>query len=279
MINQAQYSKMKINKLSPIFYILLFFLIQPVSSLAFIMNEMTIQDTTKQDTVFVKPDSISQQIPQKRVSQDTTFQQYLKSPWNMPKSTLNQYFHEDLGDLLNYFPGIYLSDFGSSGQELGLSHHGANDKQTTLFFDGRPCYDPIYGGIDLNLIPVGFTKTITVEQGLSSPFITANAEIISLNSESYEADIPYSQVSYHKAPYGFNDIDVVFGQKVSSKINVLLGGIIKSYNGKTGSYSFEQQNFRGKVGYDLTRYWQFEYSWISNKLNRHIPNPSWKFSG
>jgi len=273
MINQFQYLKMKITELKIIIYILTFFTIQPASSLAFIINEVIVQDTTKQDTVFVKPDSISIKIPQKIVSEDTTFQQYMKSPWEMPKSTMNQYFHEDLGDLLDYFPGIYLLDFGSSGQKLGLSRHGANNKQTTLFFDGRPFYNPIYGGIDLNFIPVGFTKTITVEQELSSPFITLNAEMISLKSDSYEEDIPFSQVSYHKAPYGFSDIDVIFGQKVSSKMDVLLGGIIKSYDGKTDSYSFEQQNFRGKVEYNFLPAWQFKYLWISNKINRHVPNP------
>ncbi len=273
MINEVQYSNMKIAKLKTIFYILLFISMQPASSLAFSINKVTVQDTTKQDTVFVKPDSISTKTSQKIFSEDTTFQQYMKSPWKMSKSTMNQYFHEDLGDLLNYFPGIYLLDLGSSGQRLGLNRHGANDKQTTLFFDGRPFYDPIYGGIDLNLIPVGFTKTITIEQGLSSLFVTSNAEIISFKSDKYEEDIPYSQVSYHKAPYGFSDIDIVFGQRISKKANLFLGGIIKSYDGKTDSYSFEQQNFRGKVHYNLSPIWQFEYSWINNKINRHVPNP------
>jgi outer membrane cobalamin receptor len=266
---------MKIAKFNIILYILLFLSIRPASSLAFIIHEVTFQDTTKQDTVFVKPDTNLVKVPQKIVSEDTTFLQYMKSPWQMPKSTMNQYFYEDLGDLLNYFPGIYLLDFGSSGQRLGLSRHGANDKQTTLFFDGRPFYDPIYGGLDLNLIPVGFTKTITVEQGLSSSFVTSNPEMISLKSDNYDEDIPYSQVSYHKAPYGFSDIDIVFGQRISKKTNLLLGGTIKSYDGKTDSYSFEQQNFRGKVDYDLAPSWQFNYSWISNKINRHVPNPVW----
>jgi len=263
----------KITRLKISLYILLLLSIHPASSFAQILNDVTIPDTTKQDTVVVKPDSISIKIPPKIITDDTTFQQFMKSPWQMPESTMSQYFHEDIGDLLNYFPGIYLMDLGSSGQRLGWNRHGANDKQTTLFFDGRPFYDPIYGGIDLNLVPVGFTKTITVEQGLSSHFITSAAEVISLKSEGYNEDIPHSLVGYHKAPYGFSDIDIVFGQRISKKINLLLGGIIKSYDGKTDSYSFEQQNFRGKVDYQLTPSWQFAYSWISNKINRHIPDP------
>ncbi len=273
MIKPGQYSNIKIARLKTVFYILLLLSVQPAFSQARIINNITLQDTTKQDTVFVKPDSILKKTPQKIFSEDTTFQNFMKSPWEMSESTMNQYFYEDLGDLLNYFPGNYLLDFGSSGQSLVSSHHGANNKQITLFFDERPFYDPIYGGIDLNLIPVGFTKSITIEQGLSSHFVTSNAELISLKSANYEDDTPYSQVSYHKAPYGFSDVDVIFGQRISKKANLLLGGIIKSYNGKTNSYNFEQQNFRGKVEYDLLPACQFKYSWISNKINRHIPNP------
>lgn len=273
MIFPDQYSTNKFARLKTVFYILLLLSLQPVSSLAQIINRITLQDTTKQDTVLVKRDSILKKIPQETVREDTTFQHFMKSPWEMPRSTMNQYFYEDLGDVLNYFPGIYLLDFGSSGQSLGLNRHGATDKQTTLFFDDRPFYDPICGGIDLNLIPAGFTKSITIEQGLSSRFLASNTEMISLKSDNYKDDTPYSQVSYHKAPYGFSDVDVIFEQRISKKANLLLGGIIKSYDGKTASYSFEQQNFRGKVEYDLSPAWQLQYSWSSNKINRHVPDP------
>ena len=265
--------KSKITRLRIIFYILLSLSIVPISSLAQVIDDVTVPDTTKQDSIFVKPDSISTEIPQKIVSEDTTFLQFMNSPWQMPKAAMSQYFHEDLGDLLSYFTGINLLNLGSSGQRLGLGRHGASDRQTTLFFDDRPFYNPIFGGIDLNFIPVGFAKSITIEQGLSSHFATSNAEIISLKSGNYEEDIPYSQVSYHKAPYGFSDIDIVFGQRISKRTNLLLGGIIKSYDGKTDSYGFEQQNFRGKVDYQLAPSWQFIYTWISNKINRYLPNP------
>lgn len=270
---QFHYSKINITKFKIILSTLLLLSIQPASSLAQIIDKIIQQDTTRQDTTLVKPDSVSIRVTQKIFNEDTSFVQYMKSPWQMPKVMMDQYFHEDIGDLLNYFPGIYLQDMGSSGQRLGLSCQGAKDRQTLLYFDGRPFYDPIYGGIDLNFIPVNFIRSITIEQGLSSFFVTSNAEMVSLKSEQYQEDIPYSQVSYHKAPHGFSDIDIVFGQKISNRTNLLLGGIIKSYDGKTNAYSFEQQNFRGKVDYQLSPSWKFVYSWISNKINRHVPNP------
>jgi len=265
--------KNKNTGLNTFFYLLLFRSIGPAFSFSQVTNEVAAHDTTGQDTVSVKRDSIAIKMPQKIVRDDTTFTQYMKSPWQLQKSEMNQYFHEDLGDLLVYFPGSFMLDPGSSGQRLVWTRHGVKEQQATLFFDGRPLYDPIHGGIDLNLVPPGFTNSMTIEQGLSSPYSETNAEILSLVSESYDEDIPYSQVSYHKAPYGFSDIDVVFGQKVSSKANILLGGIIKSYDGKTDSYRFDQQNFRGKVDYQLTPSWHCQYSWISNKIKRHIPDP------
>ncbi len=264
---------MKIIRVKKICYFLYFMLMQSIASHALVISAAAVQDTTRPDTVLIKPDSILKKIPQIILHEDTTFQLHQSSMWQMSKAAMNQYFHEDLGDLLNYLPGIHQRDLGSSGQKLTVSYDGANDKQTVLFFDGHPFYDPIYGGIDLNLIPVGFTKTITLEQGVASQLITSNAEMVSLSSQSYEAEEPYSQVSYHKAPYGFSDIDAIFGQKVSQKMKLILGGIIKSFDGTTGAFSFEQQNFRGKVDYQLTPSWLINYSWISNKINRHIPNP------
>ncbi len=263
---------MIITRPKKIFYILFFALVQPVVSYALTIKALAVQDTTRQDTVLIKPDSILKKIPERIIREDTTFQKYQNFPWKMSKAAMNQYFYEDLGDLLNYFPGIYTRDLGSSGQKLGVSHDGSNDKETALFIDGHPYYDPICGRVDLNLIPVGFTNTITLERGLSTPLITSNAEMLSLSLQSYQEEEPYSQVSYHKAPYGFSDIDVIFGQRFSRKMCAIVGGIIKSYDGKTDAYSFEQQNFRGKVDYQLTSSWLFNYSWISNKINRRVPD-------
>jgi outer membrane cobalamin receptor len=56
-------------------------------------------------------------------------------------------------------------------------------------------------------------------------------------------------------------------------MTLLLGGFIKSYDGKNESQSFEQQNFRWKIEYAPSPRWNFQYSLLSNKLNRHLLNP------
>ncbi|HEX9973139.1 MAG TPA: Plug domain-containing protein, partial [bacterium] len=224
------------------------------------------------DSITVRDDSLAATIAveYKRFPHDSSFKNII---WEMPKSVINQHFYEDPGDVLHYIPGVVLFDFGSSGQELHAGFHGANNRQVSIVFDDRPLYDPAFGGFDLNFLPVAFISKLSALSGLSSPQTVSTPEIISFSSDSYGEDTPYSQVSYHKAPNGYSDIDAVFGQRISKKMTLLLGGFIKSYDGKNESQSFEQQNFRWKIEYAISPRWNFQYSWLSNKLNRHILNP------
>lgn len=225
-----------------------------------------------QDSVVVRSDSVISKLTDegKYHLSDTS---YANLTWEMPKSVINQYFHEDLGNILQYIPGVFLFDFGSSGQELQAGFHGANNRQVAIVFDDRPLFDPVFGGFDLNFLPVAFIRKLDVQPGLSSPQVFSSAEVISITSDDFSDDAPYSQVSYHKAPYGYSDVDVVFGQRISKKMTLLVGGFIKSFDGKTASQNMEQQNVRMKINYTLSPRWNFQYSLLNNKLNRHVLNP------
>ena len=229
-----------------------------------------------QDTFIVKPDSLLNQtrsIPPVIVFKDITIKSPFSSFLDMSKFNLNQHFEEDLGTFFEYIPGIFIFDRGSSGQELGFGRHGTKANQTSVFLDGRPLYDPIYGGIDLNFIPSRFIRSMTMEQGICSPLSLIHGEMVSLATEHFNEDAPYSQVGYHKAGLGFSDVDIIFGQQATRKINFLLGGIIKSFNGQSEAYNSDLQNFRGKVQYFYSPNWLLEYSWIHNKLTRRAPGP------
>lgn len=223
------------------------------------------------DSVAVKSDSLASQtrIEAKRIPHDSSFGRLI---WHMPKSALNQYFHDDLGDVLHYLPGVFLFDLGSSGQVLQAGFHGANQRQVAILFDDRPLHDPVWGGFDLNYLPVAFISKLDVLAGVSAPLAPTHPEIISIASDEYGEDVPYSQVSYHKAPYGYSDVDAVLGQRISKKMTVLVGGFIKSFDGKTTEQNFEQQNVRARIDYRLSPRWNFQYSLLNNKLNRHLLN-------
>lgn len=230
-----------------------------------------------QDTFIVKPDSLLKQsqapTPVQIAFIDTSVKSSFDSPLHLTAHDLKQYFEEDLGTILKYTPGLFLFDRGSSGQQLGVGRHGTTPAQTKILLDGRPLYNPIYGGIDLNFIPSRFIRTMTIEQGMSSPLLPVHGEIISLETKQYDDTLPYSQVGYHKAGLGFSDVDIIFGQQATRKINFLLGGIIRSFNGRSEAYNSDLQNFRGNVQYFYSPQWLMEYSWIHNKLTRRAPGP------
>lgn len=225
-----------------------------------------------QDSITVRDDSLAatKVAELKRYPPDSSFKNIL---WEMPKSIMDQHFLEDLGGLLHYLPGVVVFDVGSPGQEIKIGFHGANSRQVSVFFDDRPLYDPVFGGFDLNFLPTSFISKVSAYGGNAIPQACSNPEIISFVSDDYGEDIPYSQVSYHKGPNGFNTVDVIFGQRISQKTTISAGGFIKSFDGITASHRFEQQNFRGKIEYALSPRWNFQYSLLSNKLNRNILNP------
>lgn len=224
----------------------------------------------------VKPDSLLKLKghPAAAIAfKDTTVKSAFSSFWEKSKSHIRHHFEEDLGTYFEYAPGLFLFDRGNSGQHLGIGRHGSLPVQTHLFLDGRPLYDPIYGGMDLNFIPAQFIRTATIEQGISSPLSSVHGEMVSLTSDVFTENNPYSRVGYHKAGLGFSDVDITFGQRATRTANFLLGGIFRSYDGESAAYNSDLQNFRGKVFYFPSATWAIEYSWLHNKLARRAPGP------
>ncbi|HDP99124.1 MAG TPA: hypothetical protein ENN22_08075 [bacterium] len=187
------------------------------------------------------------------------------------KELINQIFYEDLGDILVNLPGIYLLDSGNAGQLLQLSQHGSAAQQIVLLFDNRPFYDPVYGGADLNFIPTGFVRQVQSGSDVGFDRIVSPGEFIAIRSEEYSDDLPYSQIYHHKAGLGFSDVDFVFAQPVSAKMDVLLGGTIKSFDGRENRFIYEHQNLRAKLDYHRSINWRLSYSLLHNQLERHRP--------
>ena len=89
------------------------------------------QDSTEQDTVLIKSDSLQYGFLDEITKEDSTL---FDTPWQMPEAFIIQLFPEEFGDLLLYFPGVYLVDQGNSMQELFWTRHGSNSKQTAIFW-------------------------------------------------------------------------------------------------------------------------------------------------
>jgi len=227
-----------------------------------------------QDSVIVEPDSLSKKqetIPQKITEFDSILIKDLFSPWEISKLDMNYFLYEDIGDIISTIPGVFLFDHGSAGQQLFFSRHGSSVNHVKVYLDGRPVYNPLTGGTDLNILPVGLVNELKMENNLSNYYVPNSSEILSVQSRKYEEEVPYSQIYHHKAGLGFSDVDFIFGQPIARKMNILLGGDIKSFDGRDNAYVYEHQNFRGKLEYLYSPGWRFEYSILNNTFNRSTP--------
>ncbi|MDZ7331049.1 MAG: TonB-dependent receptor [candidate division KSB1 bacterium] len=231
-------------------------------------------DSIQHDSSAIVVDSVTTFHQPPYNSADFILPQRTKTIWQISRAVMNEIFHEDLGDILIYFPGNYLDDRGTPGQRLLFTRHGASAMQTQVLFNGVPLYHPIFGGMDLNLIPPAMIDEIAMDAKLPESWRSTGSEAIFMAPIQYHEDLSYSRVGYHKAPYGYSDVDVIFASKASRKMTLILGGIIKSYEGKTDIFRFEQQNFRGRVMRQLSRRWSMDFFWNSNKLKRNLPNPN-----
>lgn len=175
--------------------------------------------------------------------------------------------YEEAGDILDLMPGFFLYDLGSAGQKLLFSQHGSSAKQSVLYLDGRRFYEPIYGEADLNFIQVEFIEQINIGSEFS-PLTAGYDETVFFQTGRYQNTIPVSKIYHHRAGLGFSDVDFSFGQRVSPKMNILVGGAIKSNDGKNSAYIYEHENLRAKIGYFYSSRWRFEYSALQNKINR-----------
>ncbi len=231
------------------------------------------KQTTPQDTVKVQIDTViisKDDLPRAPVPKDSIANIAWRTPYKIEREQINNILYEDSRDLSYHLPGVFWLDPGNAGQLLKFTRHGANSKQTALFLDNRRFYNPIYGDADVTFLPIGFIHQISVHHSLSSIEHTQHAEILSYETETYNDNIPYSQIYHHKAS-GYSDVDFVFGQPVSGKTEILVGGALRSYGGDDGVYKYDHQNLRAKIQYHHSANWRVNYSILHNNIRRLTP--------
>ena len=73
-----------------------------------------------------------------------------------------------LGDALRFMPGLFLSVWATTGQTYA-SIRGLTARQNVVFIDGRPVYDPWFGDLRLENLPIDNIAKIKVIQGPVDP--------------------------------------------------------------------------------------------------------------
>jgi outer membrane cobalamin receptor len=69
-----------------------------------------------------------------------------------------------VADALRFVPGLFLSVGGGKNPSNAVVR-GLTARQTIVFIDGRPVYDPFFGDVDLNNLPIDNIEKIKVVKG------------------------------------------------------------------------------------------------------------------
>jgi len=83
---------------------------------------------------------------------------------NIDSSTLAQYKSANLSDVLNNESGIFIKSYGM-GSMATSSVRGAGASQTITLWNGFNLNSPMNGMLDLALIPLGFSNSVSVQYG------------------------------------------------------------------------------------------------------------------
>ncbi len=70
----------------------------------------------------------------------------------------------NVGEALRFVPGLIFSEGGTKNPKLA-SLRGLGTRQYVVFIDGRPVYDPYFGDVDLNNLPIDNVALIKVVKG------------------------------------------------------------------------------------------------------------------
>jgi outer membrane receptor protein involved in Fe transport len=176
-----------------------------------------------------------------------------------------------LGDLLSYSQGLWIRDSEMLGQWASCRIRNSHVNQVLLLVDGQPINDPWTGTHNLNLVPVEMIDRIEVFPGLNPFGKTAIGGIVNVVSRNLDSYKPFTKVVYRSGKNGFSDLDVTFGQKLSSKLEIISGVLLQKYGELIPSQTYSAQKTRAKIQYRPLSNLTFRYSVLHNKYNLDLP--------
>lgn len=100
------------------------------------------------------------------VTGKTPKQQPLSTVSRVDKKKLADTSSKDLGDVMSYVSGTYVSE--GQKNESNIQVRGLSSNRLTLLVDGVPIYEPYFNSFDLNTLTVGGIESVKVIKGANS---------------------------------------------------------------------------------------------------------------
>lgn len=226
-------------------YLFLFILFPSFGLTQIVEDSISTENVIKQDTSLIE--KILPVIPIKYVgSMD-------KNPDHaVSYSTLIFSDYKYVGNMLEYFPGVFIYTLGSIGQPNGLIINGL--KSVGFLSNGVPINDPLVGNYNMHLYPSENIEKIEYINSTKSFYygLNSNSGVVNLISKSFKSLKPYSKIRYSESAYEETYFDGMISQNFLSNLN-FTGGVQRfSANGMFANTAYDAWNARAKLRYDLT---------------------------
>jgi outer membrane cobalamin receptor len=175
------------------------------------------------------------------------------------------------GDILSYIPGLWVRETGLPGQWSSARIWGCHENQVLVLIDGQVLNDPWTGAHDLNLVPVEMIEKIEIFPTMN-PFAKSSiGGVVNIVSKDLLTNQPYTKIVYRSGKNTFSDLDVTFGQKITSKLEIISGVTLKKYGESIPSQKYSAQKTRAKIYYHPSANLSFRYSVLHNKYDLDLP--------
>jgi outer membrane cobalamin receptor len=150
---------------------------------------------------------------------------------------------KNLGDILEFVPGVMLAESGGSNQSSTISIGGAPAKQTGVYVDGMPLNSKLTGEFDINTIPRQAVEKIEVyTSGAGSKFGAgplAGAINIITRKAVIDGESSFEQFT---GSFNSNNTNLTIQNKIHDKLSGLL---ILSRNTASNDFRYDDPKLGG----------------------------------
>lgn len=191
----------------------------------------------------------------------------LSSDAKLDDSTIRHSNYRHLGNLLESFAGVFLYNFGSTGQpHILLSNY--SDYRTIVFTNnGVPLNDPLTGYYNLNYFPTENIEQIEFINSTKAFLYTFNStgSLVNMVSKFYNNNTPYTRLRYSESAYEETYLDGMFSQNILHNFN-LTGGVQRIVaDGRYANSEYNSWNVRLKLRHNISDNLNVYFSEIYNQ--------------
>lgn len=170
----------------------------------------------------------------------------------LDKEDIHQPDVQDVGDILNQAPGVYVNEYGGMGSASGIRLRGFYATHVLVLIDGNPVNTPSLGSANLSLYPIDSIEKIEIVKGPASSLYGTNALGGVINLITQEP--PKKAYFDFTSSYGSFDTQiqrVIFGSSFE-KMGYLITTSYNKTHGHRQNSSCQGKHFSGKLKLDLT---------------------------